>query len=55
MTVWVYYETDGDAGWYDIKLFQRRVDAESYKKLENSAYGKVEELPVQEPLPFEEI
>jgi hypothetical protein len=53
-TVWVYYETDGDAGWYGVKLFPNKIDAERYKKLEDSAYGKIEEMRVEEPLPFEE-
>jgi hypothetical protein len=54
MTIWVYYETDGDAGWYAVNLFQTKQSAENWKKRENSAYGNVEPMKVREPLPFEE-
>lgn len=39
--VWMYYETDGDSGYYRIKLFSTEKKAEAYKKKINSAYGAV--------------
>lgn len=54
MTLWIYYETDGDSGWYRVKLFHTKISADNYRKFADSAYGKVEQIDVQDPLPFEE-
>jgi hypothetical protein len=32
MTVWAYYETDGDAGWYSIELFRTKESAERHRR-----------------------
>ena len=48
MKVWMYYETDGDSGYYNIELFITRAMANMHKKMKHSAYGKVEEIEVKE-------
>jgi len=47
MTVWMYYTTDGDSGYYRIKLFSTKVKAERYKIQEGSAYGNIKEIEVE--------
>ena len=47
MTVWMYYETDGDSGYYSIQLFSTEAKAEAYRKRKQSAYGGVEQIVVQ--------
>lgn len=32
MFIYLYYETDGDSGWYHVKPFKTKHDAEAYKK-----------------------
>jgi hypothetical protein len=44
--VWMYYRTDGDSGYYAIKLFRLKTSAEAWAKVERSAYGKVAEVEV---------
>jgi hypothetical protein len=39
--VWMYYETDGDAGAYRITLFTSEAEAEKFKAAVGSAYGVV--------------
>lgn len=46
MTVWMYYETDGDAGYYRIKLFKTEQLAEQYKKRKHDAYGGIKRIEV---------
>ena len=41
--VYMYSETDGDSGDYNIVLFSEKKDAETYKRLCGSAYGQVTE------------
>ena len=47
MTIWMYSETDGDAGHYGIKLFLVKERAEEYKKNVASAYGELHEMEVE--------
>jgi hypothetical protein len=42
--VWMYYETDGDAGAYRITLFTSEAEAEKFKAAVGSAYGVVGRL-----------
>jgi hypothetical protein len=49
MTIYAYYETDGDAGWYAVTLFSTKKKAEVYKKAMDSAYGNIDELIVDDP------
>lgn len=44
--MWIYYETDGDSGWYSVKLFSSQQFAMQYKNDKGDAYGCVEEIPV---------
>jgi hypothetical protein len=47
--VWMYFETDGDAGYYIIRLFTTQEKAEAYKQSRpevERAYGKVQEVLV---------
>lgn len=46
--VWMYYETDGDAGYYHIRLFSSKTRADAYKKQVSSAYGEVDEIAVNQ-------
>lgn len=46
MTVWMYYTTDGDSGYYSIKLFATQAAAEKYSKKLNNAYGNITEVAV---------
>jgi tRNA(Ile2) C34 agmatinyltransferase TiaS len=50
-SVFMYYETDGDAGYYDIALFSTRALAEAYQIQKNDAYGKVDEIKVDARAP----
>jgi hypothetical protein len=46
MTIWMYFETDGDAGYYGIRLFSTKEKAEAYRRKKHDAYGGVEEITV---------
>jgi hypothetical protein len=54
MQVWMYYETDGDSGYYAIRLFSSRKAAERYRKqLEQdtpveAAYGHIKPVEVRQ-------
>lgn len=48
MKVWMYYETDGDAGYYAIKLFFTKTAAEKYKREKNDAYGHVDSIFIKQ-------
>jgi hypothetical protein len=48
MTIWMYYETDGDSGYFNIKLFTNQNAAMRWKALKYSGYGKVESIEVSE-------
>lgn len=50
-SVWMYYETDGDAGAYDITLFSTKAKAEAYQIQKNDAYGRVDEIKVDDKVP----
>lgn len=56
--MWVYYETDGDSGWYAVKLFSTQTFALQYKTEKDNAYGNITEVQVDEiakPLPYENV
>lgn len=42
--VWVYFETDGDSGWYHVTVFGSEKGANDHKKARKSAYGNVRKL-----------
>lgn len=44
--MFMYYETDGDSGFYNIELFSSRLEAEKYHKKTASNYGNVCEIEV---------
>jgi ssDNA-binding Zn-finger/Zn-ribbon topoisomerase 1 len=46
--VYMYYETDGDAGYYAIKLFNSHEVAEAYKRQKNNAYGDISEMIIHD-------
>lgn len=46
-TVWMFYDTDEDSGYYDIRLFSTKEKAlASYKRNHNEGYSKIEEIEV---------
>lgn len=45
--LWMYYETDGDAGYYAVKLFMTKDKAERWKKHKHSAYGRIDAVGVE--------
>lgn len=47
-SMFVYYETDGDSGWYSVKLFTSRLEAEKYHKRKGDAYGHTAEIAVDD-------
>ena len=47
-TIWMYFETDGDSGYYHIKLFSTKEKAEVYKLEEDNAYGRIGEVTINE-------
>jgi len=51
MDLWIYYETDGDAGWYGVKLFRSKAIAEAYLVQKSSAYGHLDIINVNEEKP----
>lgn len=44
--MFVYYESDGDSGWYNVRLFSTKENAEEYKQRIHSSYGGIHELEV---------
>lgn len=46
MKVWMYYETDGDAGYYGIMLFSTKEKAQAYYDKHNKGYGIITEIEV---------
>jgi hypothetical protein len=46
MDLWIYYETDGDSGWYGVKLFASKAIAEAYQIQKNTAYGHLDTINV---------
>jgi|GraSoiStandDraft_4_1057263.scaffolds.fasta_scaffold00110_55 hypothetical protein len=46
MTVWMYFHTDGDSGYYAIKLFTTRAKAEAWSKANPDAYARITEIKV---------
>lgn len=47
MTIYMYYETDGDSGYYSIRLFTTEQKALNYKEKMKSAYGHIKEMKVE--------
>lgn len=52
MTVWEYYETDGDSGNYGSMLFTTEAAAKAYKLAKNDAYGQISKVTVHESSPL---
>lgn len=52
MTVWEYYETDGDSGNYGSMLFTTEAAAKAYKLAKNDAYGQISKVTVHESNPL---
>jgi hypothetical protein len=49
MTVWMYYLTDGDSGYYRIKLFKTKEAAKNFLNGKGKdAYARITEIEVQE-------
>lgn len=46
--MFVYYETYDGSGWYAIKLFTSRLEAEKYHKRKGDAYGHTDEILVDD-------
>jgi hypothetical protein len=45
--VWMYYETDGDSGYYSIVLFTTKAAADRHHAQQrDKAYGKVKQVEV---------
>lgn len=42
----MYYETDGDSGYYHIKLFSSETLAEAYKRWKDDSYGGIAQVEV---------
>jgi tRNA(Ile2) C34 agmatinyltransferase TiaS len=49
MKIWMYYTTDGDSGYYNIKLFSVESLAIYHKEVEGNSYGRIEEVEVETP------
>ncbi len=50
MTLWMFFRTDGDSGYYAIKLFRSKEKAQEWlrKKENNDGYGNITEIEVTE-------
>ena len=44
--MWMYYETDGDSGFYGIELFSTELYANKYKEHKHDPYGAIVEIEV---------
>lgn len=56
--MWIYYETDGDAGWYNVRLFSTEHLANQYRLHRQSAYAHVAEIEVDKEVvkvPIEDV
>lgn len=42
----MYYETDGDSGYYAIRLFSTKWKAEKYRDKLDDAYGRVKSIEI---------
>ncbi len=49
MKIYICCHTDGDAGWYRIRLFSTKEKAEALKKRDGSAYFEIHEEEVDRP------
>ena len=49
MKVYICYHTDGDSGWYRIRIFSAKEEAEALKKRDGSAYFGISEYEVDRP------
>lgn len=47
MKVWMFYRTDGDSGYYAIKLFTTKQKAEAYLASRQDGYSRIEEMVVE--------
>lgn len=41
MQIWMYYQTDGDSGYYHIRLFSTVDKALAYQKKKHNAYSDI--------------
>lgn len=46
MMVWMYYTTDGDSGYYRVKLFSSKRKAEAYLAAHQHGYSHVDAVEV---------
>jgi len=47
MNIWMYYETDGDSGYYGVRLFATEATAQRYReKQRGNAYGNIKSMEV---------
>ncbi len=58
--MWIYCETDGDAGYYNVRLFSSKELAEAYKTKKSDPYGCLVEIQPDaeaetKPLPYEDV
>ncbi len=42
----MYYETDGDSGYYAIELFATEAGAVNWKRQQKSAYGRIKRVKI---------
>lgn len=47
LVVWMFYRTDGDSGYYGIKLFQTEAAARAYLAANHDGYSNIEEVEVR--------
>jgi len=48
MNIWMYYETDGDSGYYGVRLFATEATAQRYReKQRGNAYGHIKSMEVR--------
>lgn len=57
MIVWMYYETDGDSGYYGVRLFASETAAQRYreKQRDGQSYGRIKSVKVQLEVERDEV
>lgn len=46
MIIWMLYDTDGDGGYYNIRLFHTQAAAEAYRKAKGTSYSSIKKIEV---------
>ncbi len=46
--MWMYYETDGDSGYYNIKIFRHEESAKEFHEATKNAYGNLTQIGFEE-------